>query len=92
MKARKISKLVGLMGAACLSLGVFVSPAATLPAQAAVPSVSQPQSDYIEWIYKIDGGRKYKRLYNYSIGEWVGEWIDLGPVGKGESSEDGGKH
>lgn len=29
----------------------------------------------IRWRYKESGGKLYKRLYNYSRDEWVGEWI-----------------
>ncbi|MCM1305025.1 MAG: hypothetical protein NC305_08825 [Lachnospiraceae bacterium] len=75
MKQKKISKLVGLMGAACLSLGMFFCPVTALPAQAATPEVAMPYSDCIEWRYIFDDGKVYKCLYNYSTGEWVGEWI-----------------
>lgn len=78
MKRKKISKLVGLLGAACLSLGVFVSPAATLPAQAAAPSEAQPYSDIIEYVYKIENGHIYKILYNFSTGVYIGDWIYVG--------------
>jgi hypothetical protein len=29
----------------------------------------------IEWRYKIIDGWLYKRQYNYSTSEWVGNWI-----------------
>ena len=80
MKRRKISKLVGLLGAACLSLGVFVCPAATITTYAAAPSVAQPQSDIIGWAFKIENGKLYKCLYNYSTGEYIGDWIYLHDV------------
>ena len=79
MKQKKISKLLGLMGAACLSLGMFFCPAATLPTQAATPSIAVPYSDIIEWRYKIENGNAYRRLYNYSTRNWIGEWIYVGP-------------
>lgn len=78
MKQKKISTLLGLMGAACLSVAMFFCPTATLPAQAAVPDVAAPCSDIIEWRYKIEDGKAYKRLYNYSTASWIGEWIYLG--------------
>lgn len=78
MKRRKISKLVGLLGAACLSLGVFVSPAATLPAQAAANPEIQPYSDIIEWVYIVVEGHLFKCLYNFSTCEYVGDWIYVG--------------
>ena len=35
----------------------------------------EPQADIIEWRYKVENGKLYKRLYNYSKEKWVGEWI-----------------
>lgn len=29
------------------------------------------------WVYKTINGRQYKRLYNYSTGEWIGNWIPV---------------
>lgn len=77
MKRKTIGTLLGLAGAACLSVAMFFCPAATLPAQAAVPDVAAPCSDIIEWRYKIEDGKVYKRLYNYSRAEWEGDWIYL---------------
>lgn len=34
-----------------------------------------PKADKIEYVYKIINGALYKRLYNYSRNEWVGDWI-----------------
>lgn len=33
-----------------------------------------PQSDIIEWRYKTEGGKLYKRQYNYTKVKWVGDW------------------
>lgn len=77
MKQKKISKLLGLVGAAALSLGMFICPATALPAQAATSNenVAMPYSDIIKWRYIVEDGKIYKCLYNYSTGNWVGEWI-----------------
>lgn len=75
MKQKKISKLVGLIGAACLSLGMFFCPVAALPTQAATPGIAMPYSDNIGWRYFIYEGKVYKCLYNYSTREWIGEWV-----------------
>ena len=29
----------------------------------------------IRWVYKTVDGKTYKRLYNYSTSEWIGDWI-----------------
>ena len=34
-----------------------------------------PQSDDIGWRYKTVNGKLYKRLYNYSTNQWIGDWI-----------------
>ena len=78
MKQKKIGKLLGLMGAACLSLGMFFCPATTLPTQAAEADVAVPYSDIIEWRFKVQNGKMYKRLYNFSTASWVGDWIYVG--------------
>lgn len=38
----------------------------------------QPYSDRIEWRYKYEDGKYYKRLFNYSTASWVGDWILVG--------------
>ena len=32
-------------------------------------------SDILEWVYKTENGKLYKRLYNKSSKNWVGDWI-----------------
>lgn len=32
-------------------------------------------SNNVRWIYKKINGTAYKRKYNYSTGEWIGNWI-----------------
>jgi hypothetical protein len=36
--------------------------------------VVTPYSTIIDWRYKVENGKLYRRLYDYSIGEWIGEW------------------
>jgi len=47
-----------------------------VPAQAAVkePDAETKQAD-IGWRFKIENGKLYKRLYHYTKGCWVGDWI-----------------
>lgn len=40
-------------------------------------SVVQPLSDRIEWRLKKMNGQYYKRLYNYTTGTWIGDWIPI---------------
>lgn len=68
-------------GITLLMAGVFGI--ASFSAIVAIPSVPvfateagiQPLSDVIEWVYKEINGKMYKRLYNYTLHQWVGDWI-----------------
>lgn len=76
MSKRK-KKLAALGCMACLSLSILSCPVATMSVQAAVPEneAVMPMSDNIEWVYDIVEGKVYKRLFNYSTDNWIGDWI-----------------
>ncbi len=35
----------------------------------------EPGSDIIDWRYKVENGKLYKRLYNFTKEQWIGDWI-----------------
>ena len=73
-----MKRLTAALGATCLSLCLLTTPGASMPVQAQAPTEEpgiSPQSDAIRWIYKIEDGKWYKRLYNCTKGYWIGEWI-----------------
>lgn len=35
----------------------------------------EARADIIEWRYKLENGRVYKRRYNYTKQKWIGDWI-----------------
>lgn len=75
---KRNSRLLFLLGAAGFALSVFFCPASNLPVQAATSpgTVAQPQKDDIRYRFTIIDKRKvYKRLYNYSTCNWIGDWI-----------------
>ncbi|CAD5902054.1 conserved exported hypothetical protein [Carnobacterium maltaromaticum] len=37
-----------------------------------------PVADIIEWRYKTENGKLYKRKYNRSKDKWIGNWILVG--------------
>ena len=75
MKNKKlINRIAAVGGAACLALAIWATPISTVPVQAAAPSTDGIQMDCIEWRFKIENGSLYRRLYNYGINAWVGEW------------------
>ncbi len=77
MRSKKnVRKLVALCGAFCFALSVFTSPVAAMPVQAGFgDEMIQPYSDKIEWRWKVEDNKLYKRLFNYSTISWVGDWI-----------------
>ena len=60
MKQKKIKKLLVLIGTACLSLNMFISPAATITTHAAESETLMPYADITEWRFKIENGKMYK--------------------------------
>ena len=68
-----------------VSLAVcFLQPVPTVTAAEQCSSTTQydntiePQSDALRWIFKIENGKRYRRLYNASTREWIGDWIYIG--------------
>lgn len=90
MKQKRVTrKLATIVGALCFSLAILASPIASVPVQAApAEDAVMPLSDIIEWRFKIEGTSLYRRLYNYSTAEWVGEWIYVGEL----KHKGGGNH
>lgn len=41
-------------------------------------NISIARSDDIQWVFKEIDGKLYKRLYNYTTHEWIGDWILVG--------------
>lgn len=83
MRNKKLMKQIAAVGGAvCLALTVLLSPVTTVSVQAAAPrnDEASPQHDIIEWRYKVVSGSAYRRLYNYTINDWVGDWEYIGPA------------
>ncbi len=68
--------LAALGSAACVALAVLASPASALPVQAAAAQETaiMPMSDAISWKYKVVDHKLYRRLFNYSTSNWIGDW------------------
>lgn len=81
MRKQGKKKLATFFAAAAIALTVSFCPAAAMSAQAAMPpsdSTVVPLKDDIQWVYKVENGKIYRRLYNYSTANWIGEWIYVG--------------
>ena len=53
----------------------FIQPTFILANEPDQPLTIEPRADIIGWRYKTENGRVYKRLFNYSKDEWIGDWI-----------------
>lgn len=74
MSNKKVTKKIATVcGALCLALSMLTTPIASLSVQA--QEMVQPLSDKIEWRWKVENNKLYKRLFNYSTISWVGDWI-----------------
>ena len=73
LKKGLILTAVALTWATC-SLPATVACDAQAQAAASADAIA-PHADILEWRVKIENGKLYKRLYNTSTMEWVGDWI-----------------
>jgi len=68
-------KILTLAGIACFGISVLCTPVATLTVEAANPTETiAPRAHIIQYRYKEVGNKLYRRLFNYSTDNWVGEW------------------
>lgn len=74
---KRRNRLVALGSVACMALAVLFSPASALPAQAAVSQEEtvMPMRDAISWMYRVENNKLYRRLFNYSTNNWIGDWM-----------------
>lgn len=75
-------KLFTLAGIACFGMTVLFCPSTTLTAEAAPASneAISPRLDSIGYRFKEENGKLYRRLYNYTISAWIGDWEYVGDV------------
>ena len=76
---KKISK-ISLMAVLCSMALFFAVPEFGISANAAVPpkeETAEPCKDILRWVFDIRDNKLYKRLYNTSTCNWVGDWIYL---------------
>lgn len=75
----KFNKIV--LFTAAILLSTCVVPSLNISAKEYASTISYqsqicvPFSENIDWRYKVENGKIYRRLYNYSMSQWVGDWI-----------------
>ena len=75
IKKKFMKKAAMVSMAAALSLGCYVECIAAAVVQPAVESEDDTRSARLVWYYKEENGKKYRRLYNATSGEWLTDWI-----------------
>lgn len=84
MKIKKFAALCSLT-VCCFSL-ISIPAAASMISEPAIPAIISekesvvPCADVLQWQYKVEDGKLYKRLYNNTTGNWVGDWIYVADV------------
>ncbi len=78
-------KLLSLFCAAAFTLSIAINSGAVVTPFWEGPlqtnnsdAIVSPLSDNIVWRFKDVNGKLYKRLYNCSTAEWIGDWILVG--------------
>lgn len=74
---KRLKKVLTIVG---LSLTIGTSIVAPLEGFAADQSAIQPKADIIEWRYKTENGKLYRRKFNYSKDRWIGNWEFIGNI------------
>ena len=67
-------KIRAYMGIILCAIALLYAPASTIISYAADNDI-ELCTNYREWLYKIEDGKLYKRLYNRSTGLWETDWI-----------------
>ena len=79
IKKKFMKKAAMVSMAAALSLGCYVECVAAAVVQPAVvsevKSEDETRSARLVWYYKEENGKKYRRLYDATNGEWLTDWI-----------------
>jgi hypothetical protein len=76
---KAFKKLTAAVAAVCFSAAlVFAAPVATISAHAEEATTEPSKStreECISYVFGIKDNKLYKRLYNYSTGNYIGDWI-----------------
>ena len=77
MKNGIMKRIIATVGAVVCSLCLLAAPVTAFPVQAASPDegIVSPCADILEWVYAEKDGKMYKRLWNCTRQQWVGDWI-----------------
>ena len=69
------NRIKAFAGMLMCAMAVLTAPCTSLISYAAETMVAEPRTDIKEWLFKVEDGKLYKRLYNRSTGLWETDWI-----------------
>jgi hypothetical protein len=79
---KAFKKLTASVAAVCFSAAlIFAAPVATISAhaeeetEANVEPSKSTREEYISYVYRIKDNKLYRCLYNYSTGNFIGDWV-----------------
>lgn len=55
----------------------LIQPTSILANETDQPLTIEARADIIGWRYKTENGKVYKRLFNYTKNEWIGDWVQV---------------
>ncbi len=78
MKIKRLICAIFVLAAMMLSFAASAAPVAVPVANDADPDTStvSPRAEQTEWYYRIYNGHLQKRLWSYTRGIWLTDWID----------------
>lgn len=72
---KKRNKIKTFAGILMCAIAISAAPSASLISYAAEVPEIETYTNIREWMWKVEDGKLYKRLYNASTGLWETDWI-----------------
>lgn len=69
------NRIKAFAGMLMCAMAVLAAPCTSLTSYAAENTGVEARTEIREWIFKVENGKLYKRLYNASTGLWETDWI-----------------
>ena len=76
MKARQFICALSVLMAMMLSFVVSAAPVISPNGDKSDTSTVSPQAEETEWYFRVYNGKVQKRLWSYTRGIWLTDWID----------------
>ncbi len=82
MKNKLVNRIIATVSVIACSLCLVSVPTTCVSVNAAPAASGEtaiaPCAEILEWVYIEADGKRYKRLYNCTTGQWETDWIYVG--------------